>query len=446
MKRKDLTQGSVPRTLYQLTLPMVVGVLSMVAFNLVDTYFIGKLGKNELAALSFTFPVIMVIFSLVQGIGIGATALISRSFGANNLAKAARETTDSLFLALLLVLISVVIGLLTIEPLFSVLGATPEVLPLVREYMEIWYFTILFVIVPFVGNSAIRATGDTLTPSYIMVFAVLINALLDPLLIFGWGPIPALGLQGAALATAISRGFTMIVSLYILRYRERLITFVIPSRQVLFGCWRAILYIGLPTGVSRMIAPVAVGGVTALMATYGADAVAAFGVGSRVEILGMSVFFALSAAIAPFIGQNLGQKKWDRIQQAINQSNGFSLLWGGLAALVLWLLSAPIAGVFTDSPEVASIVTIYLSIVPISFGFQGVYLIGSASLNTIGKPLPAFVISLTQMFIFYLPLAYLGANIGGTSGAFVGIALSYFLGALVFFFYLRRLIERNSRQ
>ncbi|MEO0332723.1 MAG: MATE family efflux transporter, partial [Bacteroidota bacterium] len=169
MKRKDLTQGSVPRTLYQLTLPMVVGVLSMVAFNLVDTYFIGKLGKNELAALSFTFPVIMVIFSLVQGIGIGATALISRSFGANNLAKAARETTDSLFLALLLVLISVVIGLLTIEPLFSALGATPEVLPLVREYMEIWYFTILFVIVPFVGNSAIRATGDTLTPSYIMV-------------------------------------------------------------------------------------------------------------------------------------------------------------------------------------------------------------------------------------------------------------------------------------
>ncbi|WKN43772.1 MATE family efflux transporter [Tunicatimonas pelagia] len=443
MKRKDLTQGSVPLTLYQLTLPMVVGVLSMVAFNLVDTYFIGKLGKNELAALSFTFPVIMVIFSLVQGIGIGATALISQSFGRNDLAKAARETTDSLFLALMLVLIFVITGLFTIDLVFSALGATEEILPLVREYMEIWYFTIVFVIVPFVGNSAIRATGDTQTPSYIMLFAVLINAALDPLLIFGWGPIPSLGLQGAALATAISRGFTMVVSLYILRYRERLITFNIPSREVLFGCWRAILYIGLPTGISRMVAPVAVGGVTALMATYGADTVAAFGVGSRIEILGMSVFFALSAAIAPFIGQNLGQKKWDRIQQAINYSSIFSLLWGVLAAVVLWLLAEPIAALFTDNAQVAAQVAFYLSIIPISFGFQGIYLIGNAGLNTMGKPWPAFVISMAQMFIFYLPLAYLGSYWNEVSGAFLGIAVSYVPGAVVVFWILRRFIRRG---
>ncbi len=260
-----------------LTLPMIVGVLSMVGFNLIDTYFIGKLGKNELAALSFTFPVIMVVFSLIQGIGIGATALIARSIGQNDLKKAARETTDSLFLALVPVVVAVVVGLQTIDPLFTLLGASEQVLPLIREYMEVWYITVLFVIVPFVGNSAIRATGDTQTPSYIMVFAVLINAVLDPLLIFGWGIIPALGLQGAALATAISRGFTLLVSLYILRYREKLLTFDIPPQKVLFGCWKAILYIGLPTGSSRMIAPLAVGVVTALMAQYGSDAVAAFG-------------------------------------------------------------------------------------------------------------------------------------------------------------------------
>lgn len=425
---------------------MVVGVLSMVAFNLVDTYFIGKLGKNELAALSFTFPVIMVIFSLVQGIGIGATALISQSFGRNDSAKAARETTDSLFLAIMLVLIFVVIGLFTIDPVFTALGATPQILPLVWEYMEVWYFTILFVIVPFVGNSAIRATGDTQTPSYIMLFAVLINAALDPLLIFGWGTIPSLGLKGAALATAISRGLTMIVSLYILRYRERLITFDIPSRQVLFGCWQAILYIGLPTGISRMIAPIAVGGVTALMATYGADAVAAFGVGSRVEILGMSVFFALSAAIAPFIGQNVGQKQWSRIRQAVNYSSIFSLVWGALVALVLWLLSEPVAALFTDNDQVASTVTLYLSIIPISFSFQGVYLIGTAGLNTMGKPLPAFFISLAQMFVFYLPLAYVGSYLNEIPGAFLGITISYLPGAIVVFWVLHRFINQEYQR
>ena len=425
---------------------MVVGVLSMVAFNLVDTYFIGKLGKNELAALSFTFPVIMVIFSLVQGIGIGATALISQSFGKNDLDKAARETTDSLFLAIMLVLMFVGIGLFTIDPVFTALGATPQILPLVREYMEIWYFTILFVIVPFVGNSAIRATGDTQTPSYIMLFAVLINAVLDPLLIFGWGPIPSLGLKGAALATAISRGFTMIVSLYILRYRERLITFDIPSRQVLFGCWQAILYIGLPTGISRMITPIAVGGVTALMATYGADAVAAFGVGSRVEILGMSVFFALSAAIAPFIGQNVGQKQWSRIQQAVNYSSIFSLVWGALVAVGLWLLSEPVAALFTDNDQVASTVALYLTIIPVSFGFQGIYLIGSAGLNTMGKPLPAFIISIAQMFVFYLPLAYVGSYLDEISGVFLGIAVSYLPGAIVVWWVLHRFINQEYRR
>ena len=423
-----------------LTLPMIVGVISMVGFNLIDTYFVGKLGKDELAALSFTFPVIMVVFSLIQGIGIGATALIARSIGQNDLEKAARETTDSLFLALILVVMAVIVGLQTIDPLFRLLGANEQVLPLVREYMEVWYITVLFVIVPFVGNSAIRATGDTQTPSYIMVFAVLINAVLDPLLIFGWGNIPALGLRGAALATAISRGFTLLVSLYILRYREKLLTFHIPPRQVLFGCWKAILYIGLPTGLSRMIAPMAVGVITALMAQYGADAVAAFGVGSRIEILGVSVFWAISAAIGPFVGQNLGKAQWRRISLAVNYSSIFSVVWGVLLSLIIWPLAEPIAQIFSDNPEVVSKVALYLSIVPISFGFQGIYLIINASLNTLNKPLPAFLISVVQMFVFYIGFAYAGAYLGGISGVFMGITASFVLGAIISFFYHRRVV------
>ncbi len=427
-----------------LTLPMIVGVLSMVGFNLIDTYFVGKLGKNELAALSFTFPVIMVVLSLIQGIGIGATALISRSIGQNDLKKAARETTDSLFLALVLVVIAVTIGLSTIDPLFTLLGASEEVLPLIRDYMEVWYITVLFVIVPFVGNSAIRATGDTQTPSYIMVLAVLINAVLDPLLIFGWGSIPALGLRGAALATAISRGFTLLISLYVLRYRERLLTFDIPAKAVLFGCWKAILHIGLPTGLSRMISPLAVGGITALMAEYGADAVAAFGVGSRIEILGVSVFWAIAATVSPFVGQNLGKNQWGRIEQAINYSGIFAVAWSVLLSLLIWPLSEPIARLFNDDAAVVEKIALYLSIVPISFGFQGIYLVINASLNTLNKPLPAFAISMVQMIVFYLGLAYLGAYFYGITGIFMGITFSFFLGAVVSYLFHRRVINRAS--
>jgi len=137
------------------------------------------------------------------------------------------------------------------------------------------------------------------------------------------------------------------------------------------------------------------------MATYGADAVAAFGIGSRVEILGISIFFALSAAIAPFVGQNLSKKNWKRIQQSINYSSVFSLVWGAFAAVVLWVLAEPVAASFTNSALVSSKVSLYLSIIPISFGFLGIYLISNAGLITMRKPIPAFNISIAQMFIFY---------------------------------------------
>jgi putative MATE family efflux protein len=284
-KKKDLTQGSVTKNLIQLTLPMMLGVISMVAFNLIDTFYVGQLGKTELAALSFTFPVIMVIFSFIQGLGIGATALIAKSIGKGDRDKAARETTDSIVLTLLITGFFVIIGLLTLKPTFQLLGADANTAPLVEEYMNIWYFALFFVSVPFVGNSAIRATGDARTPAFIMLFAVIINAILDPILIFGYLGAPAMGLKGAAIATAISRAMTMVLAFYILIVREKLITFVVPTRKVLSGCWRSILNIAVPSGLARLVVPIATGVITGLLASYGDFAVAAFGVGSRLEFL-----------------------------------------------------------------------------------------------------------------------------------------------------------------
>lgn len=197
MSKKDLTTGSITKTLIGLTLPMMLGIISMVAFNLIDTYFVGKLGEKELAALSFTFLIIMVVFSVIQGLGIGATALIAKSIGKKDLKRAARETTDSIALTLLLTGTFIVIGLLTIDSFLSLLGADGETAAMSKEYMQIWFFALFFVSVPFVGNSAIRATGDAQTPTYILLFAVGVNAILDPILIFGYLGFPALGLKGA---------------------------------------------------------------------------------------------------------------------------------------------------------------------------------------------------------------------------------------------------------
>lgn len=409
----------------------MLGMISMVAFNLIDTYFVGKLGKNELAALSFTFPVIMVIFSIIQGLGIGATALISKSIGKNDRKKAARETTDAVFLTLILTGVFVIIGLFTIEPTMKLLGADGKTAEMAGQYMRIWYFALFFVSVPFVGNSAIRSTGDAQTPTYIMLFAVAVNAILDPILIFGYWGFPAMGLEGAAIATAISRGLTMILSFYVLIKREKLITFDIPSKEVLAGCWKSILFVAVPSGLARLVVPLATGVITALLASYGEYAVAAFGVGSRIEFLAGSLVFALAASIGPFVGQNLGKGRMDRVVEGVKISNRFSFVWGLFAWAVLATLSYPIAAIFNSNEQVIETVQLFLWIVPAGFGLQGILSVVNSNLNTINKPIHASVIIVIQMLVLGLPAMYLGKYFGGIAGIFIGLAITYILGGLI---------------
>lgn len=445
MNRRDLTTGSIPQKLIQLTLPMMVGIISMVAFNLIDTYYVGKLGKTELAALSFTFPVIMVIFSIIQGLGIGATTLISKSIGKGDQKKAARETTDSIILTLLLTGIFVILGLFTIEPTFNLLGADGRTSHLAEEYMQIWYFTLFFVSVPFVGNSAIRSAGDARTPAWIMLFAVLVNAILDPILIFGYLGSPALGLRGAAIATAISRGLTMILSFYILIKREKLITFEIPTLKVLTGCWKSILYVAVPSGLARLVVPLTTGIITALLATYGEYAVAAFGVGSRLEFLASSILFALAASIGPFVGQNIGKGRLDRVRQAVHLSCWFGFFWGLFAWALLAIFSRPIAAIFNENPDVIRSVQQYLWIVPAGFGMQGVLSVINSHLNTINKPVQASLIIIVQMIVLGLPAMYVGKLLADIQGIFMGLALTYIFGGILSIFMNNLIMSRLQR-
>ena len=213
MKNKlkaNLTEGDPGKTIMKLTGPMMIGMIGMVIFNLVDTLYIGRLGTEALAAMSFTLPVVMLQGSISMGLGVGVSAVISRAIGAGNQEKVKRLTTDSLFLSVLIVTSFVVLGYLTIDPLFRLLGAEGELLILVKQYMSIWYVGVPFVVIPMIGNSAIRAAGNTVIPSGIMLTAITVNIVLDPLLIFGIGPFPRMELAGAALATVIARSTTRV--------------------------------------------------------------------------------------------------------------------------------------------------------------------------------------------------------------------------------------------
>ncbi len=422
--RRQLTEGKVGLILLKLTLPMVWGVFAVIGFNIVDTYFVGQLGTNELAAMSFTFPVVMVLGSLSMGMGTGASSLISRAIGEGERYRVKRLTTDSLILSLLIVGIFVIFGLTTIDPLFTTLGAKAEILPLIREYMETWYLGVIFLVIPIVGNGAIRASGNTLIPSVILTVAGVVNATLDPMLIFGVGEIPGMGLKGAALATVIGRATTLVASLLFLHYREKMICWNLPSFNVLLRNWQNLLYIGVPAAATNMIAPISITFITSLIAGYGTEAVAGFGVASKVESFSIIALIALSASLSPFVGQNWGAKHYDRVRLALHLGFQFCWLWGVIMAIALSLGGSLIASMFDQNPEVIKVATKYLLIIPISYGAAGIILVSSATFNALGKPLPSVIITMTRMLFLYVPLAYLGSWLFGINGIFAAGCLA----------------------
>ncbi len=425
--KRQLTEARIGPLLLKLTLPMVWGVFALIGFNIIDTYFVGQLGTKELAAMSFTFPVVTLLGSVSMGLATGAASVISRAIGEGDPYKVKRLTTDSLTLSLLIVGILVVLGLTTIDPVFTALGAKAEILPLIRQYMETWYLGVIFIVVPMVGNSAIRAAGNTLIPSVVMIVAGLVNAVLDPMFIFGVGAIPAMGLQGAALATVIGRATTLVASLFFLHYREQMISWELPNFKLLLRNCQNILYIGIPATGTNMMTPISITFITSLMASYGNAAVAGFGVASKVEAFSIIVPLALSGSFAPFVGQNWGAKKYDRVYFGLRLGFQFCLFWGAMVAIALGIGGSWVASVFDQDPEVVEVAAKYLLIVPISYGAAGIILISSVTFNALGKPLPSVLMVMTRMLFLYVPLAYFGSWLFGINGIFIAACFANFV-------------------
>ena len=272
-----LTVGPVSGSILSMTLPMALGILVMIGNGLVDAYFIGQLGYAQLAAVSYAFPVWFVAAGIVMGLGTGTSSVLSRFIGAGDTASVKQIATHSMVLAVLAGAVVTAIGLVTVESLFGLLGANEESMPYVKEYMTIYYWGSLFLGIPFIGNSILRANGDAKTPSLLVASSAVVNAVLDPILIFGWFGFPEMGVAGAALASVISTITFLMASLWVLIVRDDLLTTIGHSIESMVSSWKQVLHVGLPAIASNLIAPLSAAFVTALVSTYGQEAVAAYG-------------------------------------------------------------------------------------------------------------------------------------------------------------------------
>lgn len=438
-----LTQGSVGRHLVDMAVPVLFGVFTMMSQAFADMWFIGRLGDRELAALSFAFPILMIVTSIAIGLGAGTSSVVARAIGAHNHRRARRLATDSLILSFGITAIVSAIGFLTIEPLFRLLGAPDEMIPLIAGYMTILYAGVPFVVVGMVGMSSMRATGDTRLPSMLMVIASVANVILDPILIFGIGPVPAMGLNGAAMAALLSRAAIFVGTLYFMRMRLDMLTFNKPDPGELRSSWADVLHVGIPAAATNAIIPIATGVITAMLARYGPEAVAGFGVASRVESLTLVLFYALSAVIGPFVGQNIAAGKADRIFEALRLCTIFCVGTGFVIAALLAFSGAWLPTLFSDNPEVTDVSTKFLMIAPISYGAYGMVMVMNASFNGMGKPMPAVHISVARMALIYIPLAFVAERFFGITGIFVAYAFANIVSGVIAFTWARASVQEQ---
>ena len=439
-----LTEGHVSTQLKYLALPLVWGLMATMSLNAIETFFIAQLGREPLAALSFTFPVIMVLTSLGIGLGAGTSSAVARAIGEGDSVRAQRLATDAMSLTFIISASVCLLGWLSLEPLFAALGATPDLIPLIRSYMSIWYFSAPCLMVPMVCLSAMRAMGMSQVQGYLMGGAALLNVALDPILIFGLFGFPALELQGAALATLITRIMMLVIAFYILHVRVQMLVNPFLPWEKLKKSWLTIIEVGVPAMVASVIIPFASAIVVAMVAVYGTDAVAALGIAMRIEPLALIVFYALSGVVGPFFGQNLGAGKVERLHEAVRVLTLFCLVFGVVLALMLGIFGADLAALFGDHTEVVTITATYLMIVPISYGAYGLVMSVNAAFNGLGRPWPAMVISAGRVLYVYLPLAWLGQHWWGITGIFVATAAANLLLGAWAWLWLRKYILQQS--
>ena len=441
----DLTVGPVAAHLRRQAVPFGLGLVAIFSFEAADLFFIARLGDIPLAAVSFTMPVIWLIYGIGIGFEAGAASCVSRAVGRRDTERARRLTVDTMVLAAAVALVLALVGRANIAPIFALLGATSEVMPLITDYMAIWWWVAPLDMALWTSLASMRARGNTLFESKVITAAALLNLVLDPLLIFGLFGFPRLGVAGAALATLISTASVLLFTVARLSLRFKAYANPLAPLNTLLDSWRHMLTIGIPAMVTNAIIPLSSGIVVALLAAFGVDAVAGFGVAMRLEPMFLIPFYALSAVSSPFFGQNFGSNRFDRLLEARRVVARFCIGFGLALAAVLFLIARPLTGLFSESEYIQGVAVHYLWIVSISYGAYGIVMSCNASFNGMGRPLPGVVVSACRVLLVFLPLALLGRALLGLEGLFAATTLSNLLMGAVAFTWLGRQVAREAR-
>jgi putative MATE family efflux protein len=437
-RRELIVGGALGPVLWRLVVPAAVWYLLNYAFFIADTYFVGQLGTEPLAAMGLITAVVVLTITLSQGLGSALAALASIYLGAGQHVPAARLISHTLWLGAAVSVAVAVIGVLTIDPLFVALGASADQLPYIREYMVVFYLGYAAIALPTIGQSAIRATGDVVTPAVLLMISGLVHVLLDPILIFGNGVVPAMGVRGAAIAAVLARAIGGVLTLWILARRDRLLA--LGDLTGLRDSLRVIARIGLPVALQMSVLALVGAANMRIAGSLGPEAVAGIGVGFRIEAIATAMVFGLPVILPTFIGQNVGAGKPLRAGEGA-LLGARQVFWVQLAiALLLAVSASAIAAPFSPDERVRGVIRSFLFVVPVSYALHALTSAAAGTFIALGR-MRAYLIVGALPGVLFIGMSWLGAHFYGELGLFGALSFARMALGVAAFLWLRSVLR-----
>ena len=436
----DYTTLSLGRAIALLAVPMVLEMLMQSVFGVADIFFVGKLGADAVAAVGLTESLLVLVLAVGMGLGMAATALVARRIGEKD-AQGAGVAAAQALLAGAVVAVPIAVGGAAFAPeLLALMGASPRVIATGAGYCAIIFGSNATILFLFLINAVFRGAGDAVLAMKALWLANLLNIALDPLLIFGWGPIPALGVTGAAVATAIGRGLGVAYQLSVLVRGTGRVPFGREQLRVDPGTLRRLLRISGPGMLQYLVGTASWLVVFRIIAAFGSNALAGYTIAIRVLIFALLPSWGMGSAAATLVGQNLGAGRPDRAERSVWITSFANMLFLGLVAVGLLLYAEPLIRLFTEAPAVIAIGADCLRIVSYTYVLFAFGMVIVQAFNGAGDTTTPTWINLVSHWLLQLPLAYALAHLAGmgASGIFTAIAVAQAALALISIAVFRR--------
>lgn len=442
-KRNRLGTEAIAPLLIKLSIPSIASMMIQALYNVVDSIWVAKISGDALAAISLAFPIQMILIAIAVGTGIGASSLISRLLGSGQEKRASMAAEHVLLISVVYGIVMALGGLFLSKNLIKLFTDNQVLIELSSSYIRIILIGSIAMFIPMIANNILRGEGNTFIPMISMLIGSIINIILDPFLIFGYGFFPELGIEGAAIATVLARIISGIFIVSILLFGRNQIDINLKRFKLDFSIVKDIYVVGLPAMIMQILASVMIGGLNKILSGYGPNAISALGIYFRLQSFVFMPVFGLNQGYMPLLGYNYGHNNPDRMKKTIKLGFIIAFCFTALGFIVFQLFPVGLIKMFRSNTELVEIGTDALKTISLAFPIIGPAIMGSTTFQAMGKGVPSLLLSFLRQIILLVPLAYILSKLGDLDYIWYSFPMSEGIAAILMVVWLRKTLKKE---